>query len=67
MKLKYKIYLYLYQFFRSLRYALLKSVFGITIHCKHSPTCGTYAFNKIKDEGFIKGGVKGFKRVIKCW
>jgi len=46
---------------------LLKSIFGITIHCKHSPTCGTYAFNEIKAKGLLIGGFRGLKRVLTCW
>ena len=67
MKLRYKLILVIYQFFRTVRYTLLKSIFGITIHCKHSPTCGTYAFNEIKAKGLLIGGFRGLKRVLTCW
>lgn len=56
-----------YQVVRSIRYSVLHSVFGMTIHCKHTPTCGTYLFKSMESEGIIKGGFKGLKRVLTCW
>lgn len=56
-----------YQVLRSMRYSVLASVFGVTIHCKHTPTCGTYLFRAMKSEGIIKGGLKGLLRVVTCW
>ncbi|NCO11914.1 MAG: hypothetical protein COZ34_00390 [Candidatus Pacebacteria bacterium CG_4_10_14_3_um_filter_34_15] len=67
MKLQYKILLATYQFFRTVRYNLLRSAFGIVVHCKHSPTCGTYAFKQIKEKGILIGGIKGLKRILSCW
>lgn len=56
-----------YQVLRSVRYSVLTSVFGVAIHCKHTPTCGTYLFRAIKSDGIIKGGMKGLLRVLTCW
>ncbi|MBP7700893.1 membrane protein insertion efficiency factor YidD [Candidatus Woesebacteria bacterium] len=50
-----------------MRYNLLRSVFGVVIHCKHSPTCGTYAFRQIQKRGIFIGGFRGLLRVITCW
>ena len=57
----------MYQIGRQIRYSLLKSVFGIVIHCKHTPTCGTYMFQQIKKRGAIIGILKGLKQVATCW
>ena len=66
-KYVYKTIFYAYQFLRQLRYSLLKSVFGIVVHCKHTPTCGTHMFKQIKKRGVIIGTLLGIKRVITCW
>ncbi|MCB9813479.1 MAG: membrane protein insertion efficiency factor YidD [Pseudomonadales bacterium] len=65
--MRYKILLAIYQFFRSLRYNILQSTFGITVHCKHTPTCGTYTFKQIEKNGLIIGIIKSLKRVLTCW
>lgn len=67
MKTKTKIALQVYQFFRSIRYNLLKSGFGVVSHCKHSPTCGTYLIRQIDEKGLIIGLPKGIWRVLQCW
>lgn len=59
--------LFIYQVVRSIRYSVLQSVFGVVSHCKHTPTCGTYFFQSITREGYIRGGLKGIKRVLSCW
>lgn len=66
-KKTYKILFVLYQAVRNFRYLVLQSVFGVTVHCKHSPTCGTYLFQQIKKQGIVKGSIKGIKRVLTCW
>ncbi|MCA9368706.1 membrane protein insertion efficiency factor YidD [Candidatus Woesebacteria bacterium] len=62
-----KVLFVIYQVLRSVRYSLLHTVFGMTIHCKHTPTCGTYLFRAMKSEGILKGGLKGLRRVLVCW
>ena len=56
-----------YQVLRTVRYGILSSVFGATIHCKHSPTCGTYLFKSIEEKGVVTGSLLGFKRILTCW
>ena len=34
--------------------------------CRYRPTCSDYAIKSIEKHGFIKGGLKAFKRVLKC-
>ena len=34
--------------------------------CRYSPTCSQYAIEAIGRFGFLKGGIMGFKRIIKC-
>lgn len=34
--------------------------------CRFYPTCSSYFNQSIKKHGFIKGGFKGIKRIIKC-
>lgn len=66
-KYGYKILFTIYQAARQIRYSLLKSVFGVVIHCKHSPTCGTYMFQQIEKKGTLRGLLLGLKRVLTCW
>lgn len=61
------VFFTLYQVVRGIRYSVLHTVFGVTIHCKHTPTCGTYFFKAMSSEGIIKGGLKGLRRVLTCW
>lgn len=66
-KYGYNFLFFIYQAVRQLRYSLLKSVFGVVIHCKHNPTCGTYMFKQIKKRGLLIGAMLGIKRVVTCW
>lgn len=66
-KFGYKFLFLVYQIGRQIRYSLLESVFGIVIHCKHTPDCGTYMFQQIKKRGVVIGILKGCGRVITCW
>ncbi len=66
-KFGYKLFLLGYQVVRNIRYSLLSSVFGIVVHCKHEPTCGTNMFRQIEKKGFLTGFVVGMKRVLTCW
>lgn len=66
-KYGYKFLLYVYQAGRQIRYSLLKSVFGIVVHCKHTPTCGTHMFSQIKKRGVLIGLLLGIKRAATCW
>ena len=34
--------------------------------CHFIPTCSKYAFDSIKEFGFLFGGILAFKRLIKC-
>ena len=34
--------------------------------CRFTPTCSQYAIEAIGRFGFLKGGIMGFKRIIKC-
>ena len=34
--------------------------------CRFTPTCSQYAIEAIGRFGFLKGGIMGFKRLIKC-
>jgi len=34
--------------------------------CRFKPTCSEYAAEVIEKEGFIRGGLKAIKRVLKC-
>ncbi|MBP9700439.1 membrane protein insertion efficiency factor YidD, partial [Candidatus Woesebacteria bacterium] len=42
-------------------------VFGVTIHCKHSPSCSEYTIRAITRHGTIKGTFLGVKRILTCW
>jgi len=35
-------------------------------HCRFYPTCSEYTLKSIEKYGFLKGGIKGFKRILRC-
>lgn len=35
-------------------------------YCKFTPTCSAYTYSAIKDYGLIRGGAKGFWRILRC-
>lgn len=36
------------------------------IHCKYYPTCSDYMVQALEKYGIFKGGILGFKRLLKC-
>ncbi|WP_416199035.1 MAG: membrane protein insertion efficiency factor YidD [Sporanaerobacter sp.] len=34
--------------------------------CRFYPTCSEYAIEAIEKYGFFKGGLMGFKRILRC-
>lgn len=36
------------------------------IHCKYYPTCSDYMVQAVEKYGIFKGGILGFKRLLKC-
>lgn len=38
----------------------------IPARCIFYPTCSTYSLQALKKYGFIKGGYRGVKRILKC-
>jgi len=57
----------IYKFFREVKKQLLISQFGFITDCKHSPTCSKQTQIYIKEQGLIKGSVKGAIRIITCF
>lgn len=39
---------------------------GRGIHCKYYPSCSTYMKQAIEKYGWVKGILKGIKRLLKC-
>ena len=35
-------------------------------NCRYLPTCSEYFIDSLKKYGFIKGSIKGFKRILSC-
>jgi len=35
-------------------------------HCRFYPSCSKYCYSTIEKYGTLKGGWKGFKRILKC-
>ena len=35
-------------------------------NCRYLPTCSEYFIDSLKEYGFIKGSIKGFKRISSC-
>lgn len=64
------IFHYILFFYRSLwsvKHQILISVFGVSSHCKHTPTCSRYLEEQIKNRGTITGLWEGMKRLLTCW
>ncbi len=55
----------LYQITISPDHGFLKKAFSNQV-CRFYPTCSEYTYQAIKKYGAIKGGAKGFKRVLRC-
>jgi len=59
------ILLKIYQKTLSFDHGVLK-VFYPHGYCRFRPTCSDYAIVAIEKYGLIKGGIKAFKRVMRC-
>ena len=59
-----KIVLKMISIYKKYVSSYLSQVFNI--HCKFEPTCSEYTKQAIEKYGVIKGGWKGFKRIIRC-
>jgi len=35
-------------------------------HCRFYPSCSRYSYTSIEKYGALKGGWKGFKRILRC-
>lgn len=35
-------------------------------HCRFYPSCSEYTYRAIQKYGILKGGLRGFKRIIRC-
>jgi hypothetical protein len=35
-------------------------------YCRYSPTCSDYSIQAMGKHGVIKGGLKSFKRIVRC-
>ena len=35
-------------------------------HCIYTPTCSEYALQAIRKYGFLRGGLMGIKRILRC-
>lgn len=35
-------------------------------YCKFNPTCSTYMYQSIRKYGLVRGGLKGFWRILRC-
>ncbi len=56
----------LYQKTLSFDHGFMGKVFLNTRYCKFSPSCSEYTKKSIERYGLIRGGVLGFKRILKC-
>lgn len=59
--------IWLYQAFEQVKHAVLITVFGFHIRCKHIPTCSQYLEAELKKGGTITGLRRGFIRLVSCW
>lgn len=62
-----KVVVFLHTFTQSFRHMFVLSGMGSVSYCKHSPTCSEYTFEKIKQDGYVLGTLKGAWRVLQCW
>ena len=47
-------------------HGFLKNIMGPTIGCRYHPSCSEYTYQAIEKYGLLKGGWKGFKRIMRC-
>lgn len=62
-----KVVLFLHTVTQSFRHLFVLSGVGTISYCQHSPTCSEYCLEKIKQDGYVKGLLKGTWRVLQCW
>lgn len=56
-----------YQIISQAKKQILFSAFGYVSHCKHRPSCGQYAMEKLSERGTIWDVMKVAGRVVTCW
>ncbi|PIR58999.1 MAG: hypothetical protein COU69_02565 [Candidatus Pacebacteria bacterium CG10_big_fil_rev_8_21_14_0_10_56_10] len=56
-----------YQGLFNVKTTLLVSVFGVSYHCRHQPSCSVYVRRQIEQNGTIVGLWRGCVRVFSCW
>ena len=62
-----KILVLFYKTLGVFKHNVLISIFGISSHCKHRPTCSEYFYQQLKKRGTIEGLFQAFKRLLTCW
>lgn len=56
----------IYQRTLSLDHGYLGKIFPNTRNCKFTPSCSEYTYESINKYGVLKGGILGFKRILRC-
>ncbi len=56
-----------YQVLNNFKHMFLISNLGVSVYCKHSPSCSEYLVNQIESKGFLKGSIQGIKRFLTCY
>ena len=55
----------MYQKTLSLDHGVFKNLFPYG-YCKYRPTCSQYMYTAVDKYGVVKGGAKGFWRLLRC-
>jgi uncharacterized protein len=55
----------LYQKYLSLDTGFLSYIYSERV-CRYHPTCSEYTYQAIEKYGFLRGGWKGLKRIVRC-
>lgn len=53
-------------FYQKFISVILKNIIGVNGVCRYSPSCSEYTKKAILKFGILKGGYKGFIRIISC-
>ncbi|MFH0929629.1 MAG: membrane protein insertion efficiency factor YidD [Candidatus Moraniibacteriota bacterium] len=54
-----------YQRYLSLDTGFLSYIYSERV-CRYHPTCSEYTYQAIEKYGILKGGYRGFKRIVRC-
>lgn len=60
------LFIRIYQKTISPDHGIFSKLLGPFVGCRYYPSCSEYTYQAIEKYGLVKGGWKGFKRILRC-